>query len=354
MFGPDRPARCCSLTTSAWHIQCIVSVFSTGKRFSASMLRVHRYTHDADYPPHCDLGLLTIAPRASVAGLLVQLPSTGEWIAVEEQMGPDEAIIFGGSTLSELCGIAALPHKVMCKGQLRFSAPYFLRASPGVTLPQPSEEVGESSRAKSVGEFVASKVDERRSIQEATLRAFNATVCKAELTSQSVEGQSEGTAVATPVAPSDALAKRPAVPGRIRQMFYRLDDGGDGRLTLSRLRDGFRIEFGDGLPQHAMEAIDARFERIAIGDLDCSALYVDRWLFSEMYVEVLFRRFDEDNDGFLNHDQTQEALKFLMRTPRDGAPKPDIPFACPPGSYTASGKLCLPLEWFSMLCRGMP
>ena len=37
--------------------------------FSASMLRVHRYNHAADYPPHEDLGLLTVAPRASLAAL---------------------------------------------------------------------------------------------------------------------------------------------------------------------------------------------------------------------------------------------------------------------------------------------
>ena len=46
--------------------------------FAASMIRVHRYTQDADYPPHADLGLLTIAPRADVPGLLVQHNATGE------------------------------------------------------------------------------------------------------------------------------------------------------------------------------------------------------------------------------------------------------------------------------------
>ena len=53
--------------------------------FSASMLRVHRYTAEADYPPHEDLGLLTLAPRASVAGLEVQL-RCGGWAAIEECM----------------------------------------------------------------------------------------------------------------------------------------------------------------------------------------------------------------------------------------------------------------------------
>ena len=40
--------------------------------FSASMLRVHSYSSESDYPPHEDLGLLTLAPRSSLAGLMVQ------------------------------------------------------------------------------------------------------------------------------------------------------------------------------------------------------------------------------------------------------------------------------------------
>jgi len=40
--------------------------------FSASMLRVHSYSCESDYPPHEDLGLLTLAPRSSLAGLMVQ------------------------------------------------------------------------------------------------------------------------------------------------------------------------------------------------------------------------------------------------------------------------------------------
>ena len=58
--------------------------------FSASMLRVHRYTEDTEYPPHCDLGLLTLAPRASVPGLVVQPTSSGTWVAIEERMGAEE------------------------------------------------------------------------------------------------------------------------------------------------------------------------------------------------------------------------------------------------------------------------
>ena len=111
------------------------SAVSTAQTFSASMLRVHRYIDDADHPPHCDLGLLTLAPRASAPGLVIQDTHTHAWLAIEEQMSSDEAILFGGSTLSELGGPAPLPHKVVRQGAIRFSAPYFCRATPHVPLP---------------------------------------------------------------------------------------------------------------------------------------------------------------------------------------------------------------------------
>ena len=66
------------------------------------MLRIHRYTQDADYPPHRDLGLLTVAPCGSVAGLMVQSVVSGEWLAIEERMASDEAILFGGSSAPAL------------------------------------------------------------------------------------------------------------------------------------------------------------------------------------------------------------------------------------------------------------
>ena len=107
------------------------------------MIRVHRYTVATDNPPHCDLGLLTIAPRASVPGLVIHEPLRNEWIAIEEDMGADEAILFAGSTLSELGGPAALPHKVIRASGHRLSAPYFCRASPHIPLPLPAATVAD-------------------------------------------------------------------------------------------------------------------------------------------------------------------------------------------------------------------
>ena len=156
-----------------------------GDTFSASMLRVHQYTEDTEYPAHCDLGLLTLAPRATLPGLLVQDVGRGEWVAVEELMECDEAILFAGSTLAEMGGPAPLPHKVSRQGAPRLSAPYFCRASPHVPMPQlavplaalhASAHNGASPEAtpvtkpvaRSVGAFVAQLNEARR---DARLRA---------------------------------------------------------------------------------------------------------------------------------------------------------------------------------------
>ena len=91
----------------------------------------------------------------------------------------------------------------------------------------------------------------------------------------------------------------------------------------------------------------------AIGDVVFPERYVDRWLFNLLFAEVLFAAFDSDQDGFLSHVETQGALKFLVRPPKDGSPKPDVPFAAPPGAYNEAGELRLPKHWFGRLYAGM-
>ena len=81
--------------------------------------------------------------------------------------------------------------------------------------------------------------------------------------------------------------------------------------------------------------------------------YVDGRRFSALFGDILFRRYDDD-DGLLGFEQAQQALKWLVRPPKEGGPKPDVPFACPPGTYDASGELRLPRDWFAMLYRAMP
>lgn len=386
-----------------------------GSTFSASMLRVHRYTEDADYPPHADLGLLTIAPRASVPGLMVQVQSTGEWLPIEERMEEDEVILFAGSTLTELSGLPALLHKVVRQGCMRISAPYFFRSSPEVMLPETvgacsdrgTCQVNQGQQPQlSVKAFVLQKIEERRVSRARTLPeveqpalATVATACAPPVTATQstwsgtlttatpvhLEGAPLGVAatasqiasdatlggvpVATPVSlgaslvavamatPIASPAPKGAVPARVRHLFSKLDADKDGRVTRSELTTGLAKEFGAGLPLHATEAIEAFFQTHAIGDLEFPEHYVDGLRFNTLFAEVLFLRFDAGNSGFLSHTQAQNALKFLMRTPTDGSPKPDIPIACPPGECSESatvGELRVPKQWFGLLYRSMP
>jgi isopenicillin N synthase-like dioxygenase len=357
--------------------------------FSASMLRVHRYTDDADYPPHADLGLLTIAPRASIPGLMVQAAS-GEWETVEEGMAANEAILFGGSTLTALMGIPALQHKVKRQGHTRLSAPYFLRASPDVTLPQPAahtvsprNEDPSEEEERSVRAFISRKVAERRqqriqtSANAPTLAAAGAAVTAAaspvastplssgptlapaavgEVAVASVGQVAVATpvAVGAPVAGGSAFAARIAPPARVKYVFHKIDADHDGRVTLPELRAGLEAEFGDQLPRHARVAIDACFETSAVGDLSFAERYVDGRLFNAVFAEVLFKRFDAHDTGFLTHGQAQDALKFLVRSPADGGPKPGITFAYPADVCTDAGELRLPPSWFATIYRNMP
>ena len=104
-----------------------------------------------------------------------------------------------------------------------------------------------------------------------------------------------------------------------------------------------------------MDQLRDHFERNAIGDLCFGERYVDKRLFNVFYAEALFLRHDADNDGLLTHAECQAALKFLTRPPKDGGPKPDVPFACPPEAYdAATGEARIPKKWFASLYRTMP
>lgn len=279
--------------------------------FSASMLRVHIYTEDADYPPHEDLGLLTLAPRGSVAGLEVQLRPCGTWVPIEDTMQPNEALLFGGSTLAALGGPAALAHKVRRQGETRLSAPYFLRASPAVALPgaphllrddvmanSGQAEQGVSgvadgpasvagAAAASVGAFVAQKVrDRQRELAQsrsrptapplttplppptaATLPPANSATLHSSPATPVVAAPAPTVAVATPVvatatpvAPAAVAvaspavpARRPTAPARVRRCFYRLDTDRDQRLTFADVRQGLDTEF-EGQPHYETRA----------------------------------------------------------------------------------------------------
>lgn len=328
--------------------------------YSASMLRTHRYTKEdgADYPPHSDLGLLTLAPRASVPGLEIEA-SPGVWVAIEEFMAEDEALLFGGSTLEELCGVTALPHRVVRQGVTRLSAPYFLRASPTVVLPAAMDDdaaAAADGETVSVRAFVAKKIDERRQRNgelpqpaapntnwkrpEAATPPPAAPVAVAM--PAVIEGASgEPVAVATPV--EAAAPTKPTAPARVKACFRRLDADGDGRLTLEEVRAGLLTEHGGALPPHALERLSMCWDELAVGDLSFGGgLYVDAVRFNAIFAEVLFARHDADADGVLSVGEAQAALQFLVK--RGGAA---VAVACPPGEEG------VPRGWFGGLYASM-
>ena len=116
--------------------------------FGASVLRV--YSYDPQTEPqqptgcgiHADLGLLTLAPRATHAGLRLWQPQTQEWVNVEENTQENQCILFAGETLGLLSnGLIRAPlHCVSYASEdgqqsRRMSMPFFLRAKPSAKLP---------------------------------------------------------------------------------------------------------------------------------------------------------------------------------------------------------------------------
>ena len=102
-------------------------------------------------PRLIDLGLLTLAPAASVPGLEVErrrcdvATSTGgiggdgdEWEPIESLLQEDELLLFGGAALAHASSaLPALRHRVglPASGRERVSMPFFLRPSLSVPLP---------------------------------------------------------------------------------------------------------------------------------------------------------------------------------------------------------------------------
>ena len=124
------------------------------RRSGASVLRVYKYFKDKNQPPsppatgfHCDMGLVTVALRSDVPGLMIFNSSQGFLMDVERpQAGQgeegegegEEIIIFAGEALGLITGgrVKAPCHFVeesfVC--QPRFSFPFFLRPRPEADL----------------------------------------------------------------------------------------------------------------------------------------------------------------------------------------------------------------------------
>ena len=138
-------------------------------------------------------------------------------------------------------------------------------------------------------------------------------------------------------------------PGRVRHLFKKLDTNKDGRLTLDELQAGFVTEFSD-LSAAAQSAIPSLFEQRAENDPNAGKS-LSASIFSRFYAQILFIHFDTNQDGVLQLDEAQEALKFLVKSV-DGV-KPELSVAFPPEAYSDTGELRLPMSWFWSIFSSM-
>ena len=149
---------------------------------------------------------------------------------------------------------------------------------------------------------------------------------------------------------------RDRVPQRTKAFFHRLDRDKDNCVTLDELQAGFESEFKDGLTAHAKEAIVTLFEAHAVevagGLFGGTKRFLKPGSFNRFYAEILFRHFDANNNGTLDLEEAQAALRFLKKKP-EGGEKPDVQVAFPSNAYTETGELRLPKSWFFGLYQSM-
>lgn len=124
-------------------------------------------------------------------------------------------------------------------------------------------------------------------------------------------------------------------PKRVRELFARFDTSGDGKLTLDELRVAIGEEFPK-LPAYAKAHIEPQFDKYAICAETEPCKYLDIPRFSIMYAAFLFRNFDADGNGVLDHAECEAALRYLA----NGKP---VQVAVPEGAE--EGKVGKPWFW---------
>lgn len=152
------------------------------------------------------------------------------------------------------------------------------------------------------------------------------------------------------------LIRRPTenrVPERTKRFFSKLDKNKDNRVSLAELQSGFEAEFKGQLPEHAKAAIVELFEAHAVQEegMLSGGKSLAPAAFNRFYAEILFRRFDANDNGVLELSEATEALKFLKKT-KDGV-KPDVTVGFPKDFYDDKGDLKLPKRWFFQMYQGM-
>eukprot|EP01012_Entosiphon_sulcatum_P052205 TRINITY_DN71742_c0_g1_i1.p1 TRINITY_DN71742_c0_g1~~TRINITY_DN71742_c0_g1_i1.p1 ORF type:complete len:478 (+),score=40.84 TRINITY_DN71742_c0_g1_i1:46-1434(+) len=137
---------------------------------SSSCMRLHRYANSAllsrafGYAGiHTDLGLVTAAPRATVAGLYLLDQVMNDWLLAENLLQPDQVIVFAGSLLGQMSHgyFRPLLHRAVYPAvSPRLSLVYFLRGFPLAPLPgvdtEPDEEdATQKNRSRTVHDHMA-------------------------------------------------------------------------------------------------------------------------------------------------------------------------------------------------------
>lgn len=144
-------------------------------------------------------------------------------------------------------------------------------------------------------------------------------------------------------------ASTDGVPQRVKAFFHRLDLDSDHRVSLEELQGGFDKEVKD-LKPHAKEAITTLFEAHTQA-ADDGKKYLKPGSFNRFYAEILFKHFDANDNGYLELEEAQEALRFLTKK-KEGEEKPAVHAAFPADAYV-EGELRLPKAWFFKMYRSM-
>ncbi|ETO23541.1 hypothetical protein RFI_13641 [Reticulomyxa filosa] len=100
------------------------------------------YNSKLTYYPHCDLGVVTLSPKASTSGLEVCLSGANQWIDIDSLLNENDLLVHSGYTLSCITGSFYQPlfHRVNMNlardlSAPRFSMPYFLRLNDNIKIP---------------------------------------------------------------------------------------------------------------------------------------------------------------------------------------------------------------------------
>ena len=155
-------------------------------------------------------------------------------------------------------------------------------------------------------------------------------------------------------------ASSDGVPQRTKAFFHKLDKDNDNCVTLEELQTGFEKEFESrgGLMPHAKEAIKELFEAHAavIGEpglFSSGQKALKPGSFNRFYAEILFRHFDANNNGYLELNEAENALRFLCKNKSDGSKADPVNVVYPVDAYV-EGELRLPKSWFFSMYRGLP